>query len=136
MELPFLKEPPKFLKTLLDVKYGRRSTKFLENIWIYNSMFSFISTEGEGGGGEEGHIDTKINDWHGPYIYRLNRQNHHRIVSLVPNDEQKASFAQLYKYDTTHKIENKINCICGSDDKRDVDPEVISGLKDIYAWSN
>lgn len=58
IKLPLLLEPLEFLRTLLSVDGSRRSTKFLENNRIYNSMFSFASTSGR--------VDAKINDGHGP----------------------------------------------------------------------
>ncbi|KAK1360714.1 hypothetical protein POM88_045188 [Heracleum sosnowskyi] len=56
---------------------GTRSAAFQKNIRIYNSMFSFTSTGGN--------IDHSINRGIGPYIYRLNGQNHHIFGSLIPD---------------------------------------------------
>lgn len=44
VKLPLFLEQFGFLGTLLTVGSGRRSAKFLENIRIYNSKFSFTST--------------------------------------------------------------------------------------------
>ena len=56
-----------------------------------------------------GKIDHRINNGRGPYIFRLNSQNHHRIGTLLPADGVNPSFAQLYFYDTDNEVPNRIN---------------------------
>lgn len=43
---------------------------------MYNSMFAFTSIGGS--------VDHSINNGGGPYIYRLNGQNHHVFGALIP----------------------------------------------------
>ncbi|KAL0345535.1 UNVERIFIED_CONTAM: hypothetical protein Sradi_4384800 [Sesamum radiatum] len=90
VRLPPLRDAPDFLRGLLDYSGGRRTRKFKENIRPYNSMFTFTSTGGT--------VDREINNGGGPYVYRINGQNHHRIGSLLPPAGRSASFAQLYIY--------------------------------------
>jgi hypothetical protein len=65
-------------------------------------------------------VDHRINiDWRGPYIFKLNDPNHHRIGTLLPADDPSPSFAQLYFYDTENKVSNKINALNQSDNNHD-----------------
>lgn len=73
VDLPLLKDTPAFLDTLL-ASGGRRALKFWENIRIYNSIFAFMSIGAK--------IDNEINNKQGPYVFRINGQNHHRMGSL------------------------------------------------------
>ena len=67
-------------------------------------MFAFTSTGGR--------INRDINDGHGPYTFRLNGHNHHRIGSLLPTHaDGHPRFAHLYIYDTFNEIENHFFCI-------------------------
>lgn len=59
---------------------------------MYYSMFSFTSTRGT--------IDHSVNNEGGPYIYRLNDQNHHVFGALILNDGEDHELCQLYIYDT------------------------------------
>ena len=76
VELPFLKDPPPFLKRLLSMNNDQRSNKFWVGIRIYNSLFAFTSLGGN--------IDHSVNNGTAPYVFRLNGQNHHIIGSLIP----------------------------------------------------
>lgn len=78
VELPMLKDCPLFLKHLLDYNGGPRASRFREKIRLYNSIFSFTSMGGN--------VDKTINDGRGPYVFRINGQNHHKIGSLLPID--------------------------------------------------
>lgn len=46
-----------------------------------------------------GKIDNEINNGRGPYVFRLNGQNHPKIGSLLPPIGC-PKFARLYIYDT------------------------------------
>lgn len=78
-----------------------RSKHFMENLRSYNSMFAFTSLGGK--------IETNINDGGGPPQFILSGQNYHRIGSLLPTDGDKAKFAQLYIYDTSNEIDNRLS---------------------------
>jgi hypothetical protein len=57
------------------------------------------------------HIDRSVNDGHGPPIFKICGQVHHRIVSLLPVNDQPPKFFQLYVYDTTHEVNNRMNSL-------------------------
>ncbi|KAK4846782.1 hypothetical protein QYF36_021879 [Acer negundo] len=76
------------------------SIKFKENIRGYNSIFSFTSTGAK--------VDKTINVGGSPYVYRISRQNHHLMGSLLPTTEEKPKFAQLYIYDTEDEVMNRL----------------------------
>jgi len=99
VQLPLLRQPPPLLQDLLNGS-DDRSRIFLQNIRIYNSMFSFTSIGGN--------IDTSMNNGSTPPQCILNGQNYHRIGSLLPQDGSKPKFAQPYIYDTKSEINNKM----------------------------
>ena len=72
----------------------------LQDIRIYNSMFSFTSIGGK--------TDASKNNGSAPPQFILNGHNYHHIGSLLSEDGSKSKFAQLYIYDTENKINNKM----------------------------
>jgi len=66
-----------------------------------------------------GKVDHRINDGRGPYIFKLNNQNHHRIETLLPVDGLSPNFAQLYLYDTENEVSNRINALNQSNNSHD-----------------
>lgn len=97
VELPYLNAPPELLKNLI-LKKDPRSNDFIQNIRTYNMMFSFTSMGGR----------VTLNQGHGPYSFRLNGQNCHRIGTLMPSDGYIPKFSQLYIYDTENEEQNRI----------------------------
>lgn len=95
----FPKEPPSLLWNLYTNNHPK-SKHFMENIRRYNTMFSFTSMGGK--------VDHKYNNGRGPYVYRLQGQNCHRMGGLVPVDANPPIFSQLYIYDTTNEVENRL----------------------------
>ncbi|GKA11320.1 AT-hook motif-containing protein [Tanacetum coccineum] len=73
--LPRFKDTPEPLKRLLDYTQPATST-FRDLIRVYNGMFCFTSFGAK--------IDHSINKGRGLYTFRINRQNYHRIGSLLP----------------------------------------------------
>ena len=49
------------------------------------SLFAFTSLGGK--------VDRSVNNGIGPYVFRLNGQNYHRIGSLLPIEGEKPTFA-------------------------------------------
>ncbi|KAK1365083.1 hypothetical protein POM88_040644 [Heracleum sosnowskyi] len=86
---------------------------------MYNSMFSFTSTGGN--------IDHSVNNGGGPYVYRLNGQNHHVFGSLIPNDGETPKFCQLYIYDTENEVSNRMKWM-DIDDHDKINSEIVEGL--------
>jgi hypothetical protein len=118
VKLPLLKKPPTVLEELLNPLRSQHSKKFKTQIRSYNAMFAMTSMGGK--------IDHRINDGRGPYIFRLNGQNHHRIGTLLPADGVNPSFAQLYFYDTDNEVPNRINALNHSDSN--IDPIIVDAL--------
>ena len=58
-------------------------------------MFQFSSIGGK--------IDNIVNNMRGPYVFKINGQNHYRIGSLFPARGESPKFAQLYIYDTENE---------------------------------
>jgi hypothetical protein len=71
-------------------------------------------------------VDHRINDGKGPYVFRLNDQNHHKIRALLPTNGLNPSFAQLYFYDTNNEVQNRINTLNDSDNN--TDPSIVNAL--------
>ncbi|XP_017246312.1 uncharacterized protein LOC108217910 isoform X2 [Daucus carota subsp. sativus] len=67
LRLPPTPPTPEYLLQLYNNK--ETAADFQRSIWLYNIMFSFTSTGGN--------VDNSIHNGRGPYIYRLNGQNHH-----------------------------------------------------------
>jgi hypothetical protein len=85
VQLPLLKKPPATLQELLNPTGDQRLTNFKAQIRSYNAMFAMTSMGGK--------VDHRINDGRGPYIFKLNGQNHHRIGTLLPADGLSPNFA-------------------------------------------
>ena len=54
-------------------------------------------------------IDNTVNSQPGPYIFKINGQCHHLMVSLLPIDGESPRFAQLYIFDTDNEIANRLH---------------------------
>nr|XP_017251118.1 PREDICTED: uncharacterized protein LOC108221771 [Daucus carota subsp. sativus] len=125
IRLPKEKPTPSYLWQLYnDKKIG---PKFKDGIRIYNALFSFTSTGGR--------MDHSINCGGAPYIYRLNGQNHHLFGSLIPNDGDDPKFCQLYIYDTSNEVSNRMKWI-NVRDGREVDAAIVDGLMKMLDETN
>jgi hypothetical protein len=57
------------------------------------------------------HIDRSINDGGGPLVFKISGQVYHRICSLLPSDDDPLKFTQLYIYDTSNEVINRLKCL-------------------------
>ena len=73
----------------------------MKNIKAYNMMYAFTSMGGK--------IDNSINDRAGSYVYKMSRQNFHKIESLLPKQGSSPKFAQLYIYTYIHDMANEVS---------------------------
>ena len=129
IKIPKFREPPTYLKNLLDPKGDKICRHFLQKIRQYNSMFAFTSMGGN--------IDKKINQGEGPFVFRINGQVHHQIGSLLPLPNTSPKFLELYIFDTNNEIENRINALTKEDPtKRDINIDIVRQLKDMLDESN
>ncbi|KAK1426819.1 hypothetical protein QVD17_15499 [Tagetes erecta] len=127
IELPTPPPPPSLLKNLYKSN-SSQSQNFINNIKAYNMMFSFTSLGGK--------IDKSVARGRGPYVFRLQGQNFHRIGSLLPDDGSQPKFSQLYIYDSENEISNRQKAVSSdanvqSTSNNQLDPQTIKDLKDI-----
>ncbi|XP_061357242.1 uncharacterized protein LOC133301608, partial [Gastrolobium bilobum] len=77
IKLPLLKKAPETLLELHD-NSSIRSHHFLQNIRLYNMLFSFTSFGGK--------VNGSVNDGSGPYCFRVGGQVYHAMGNLLPLD--------------------------------------------------
>nr|GEX45435.1 DNA helicase [Tanacetum cinerariifolium] len=53
-------------------------------------------------------VDNSINNGKGPYIFRVSGQIYHWIGSMCPEEGSDPRFLQLYIYDTTNEVKNRM----------------------------
>jgi hypothetical protein len=56
-------------------------------------------------------VDQTINNGCGPYCFRLQGENYHRMGSLMPENDPTPKFAHIYIFDTKNEIQNRINVV-------------------------
>lgn len=117
IQLPKEKPTPSYLWQLYNNK--NIGLKFKDVIRIYNSLFALTSTGGR--------VEHSINYGEAPYIYRLNGINHHLFGSLIPDDGSDPKFCQLYIYDTSNEVANKMKWI-NVNDGQAVHAQIVEGL--------
>uniref|UniRef100_A0A7N2MG30 ATP-dependent DNA helicase n=1 Tax=Quercus lobata TaxID=97700 RepID=A0A7N2MG30_QUELO len=128
VKLPLLKKAPSLIDELLDPLSSQRSKIFRTLIRSYNAMFSLTSMGGK--------VDNRINDGRGPYVFKLNGQNHHRIGILLSNDGQDPQFVQLYFYDTKNEVQHRMNVFSSGQINSDLDPSIVVALVQMFDESN
>lgn len=110
--IPPFQKPPPFLADLLHFDGDRRARRFISKIRQYNCLFSFTSMGAK--------IDRSINNSRGPDIFKIQGAVCHRMGSLLPEKgdapgsvrgRNPPKFAELYIYDTTSEVNNRINAI-------------------------
>lgn len=110
--VPPFKKPPPFLADLLHFDGDRRAKRFVSKIRQYNCLFSFTSMGAN--------IDRSINQSYGPNIFKIQGAVCHRMGSLLPaksdapgsvGGKNPPKFAELYIYDTTNEVSNRISAI-------------------------
>lgn len=74
-------------------------------------------------------IDRTMNDGRGPPVFKICGQIHHRIGSLLPPDGEPPKFIQLYVYDKSNEVRNRIQAL-DHDDRRgsELDPSIVQSL--------
>ena len=75
----------------------------MKNIRQYNCLFAFTSMGAN--------IDRSMNDGRGPPVFKISGQVHHRIGSLLPQQGTPPKFIQLYVYDTSNEISNRLQAL-------------------------
>uniref|UniRef100_A0ACD5Z7R2 Uncharacterized protein n=1 Tax=Avena sativa TaxID=4498 RepID=A0ACD5Z7R2_AVESA len=130
--IPPFKKPPPFLSGLMLFDGDRRAKHFVSKIRQYNCLFSFTSMGAK--------IDRSVNNTCGPNIFKIQGAVCHRMGSLLPErsdapgaigGREPPKFAELYIYDTTNEVRNRISAVNPDNDKKkDPDPVIVAGITD------
>nr|XP_043633322.1 uncharacterized protein LOC122604498 [Erigeron canadensis] len=129
VQLPPPPEPPAVLKKLFKEK-NQKSNNFMSNIRAYNMMFSFTSMGGK--------IDKTVMKGKGPFVFRLQGQNFHRMGSLMPGPGEQPKFSQLYIYDSENEAANREKAVSDGRDrkKQPLDHNTIDIIKNMLDLNN
>nr|GEX18131.1 hypothetical protein CTI12_AA250730 [Tanacetum cinerariifolium] len=123
--------PPKLLIDIINRKHAK-STTFIDNIRWYNSMFAFTSM-----GGKQ---DKSVNIGRGPYCYRIQGMNYHRMGSLLLDKGKPLMFSQIYIHDTENEIQNRIKFVSNgestSSSKKKTDHQLTTKIRDMFDTNN
>ncbi|CAG8586798.1 2366_t:CDS:2, partial [Dentiscutata heterogama] len=94
---PLDNAPPSIL-SLLTENSPMTGEPYLKQIWLFNSVFAFISIEAS--------IDPHLaNSANGVYTYRVQGAIYHRIGSMLPVENCTPKFLQIYIYDGNFEAE-------------------------------
>ncbi|GJV71206.1 DNA helicase [Tanacetum coccineum] len=80
-------------------------------------------------------IDTSINNGKGPYVFRISGQIYHWIGSMCPEEGNVPRFLQLYIYDTTNEVKNRMAHF-GGEEQSGLKREIVEGLIDFLDSHN
>ncbi|WVZ59158.1 hypothetical protein U9M48_009350, partial [Paspalum notatum var. saurae] len=127
VSLPTQRPLPQLLQDLIRFDGGPRSNAFMRLIRQYNSLFAFTSLGVD--------VDKSINTGNGPYVFRINGVVHHRIGSLIPPSGRRPEYAQLYIYDTSNEVQNRLD-IFSDEGQGQPDPQIVSALIDMLNENN
>ncbi|OMO57296.1 DNA helicase PIF1, ATP-dependent [Corchorus olitorius] len=111
---------PPFLDSLLDPNGGPTSRLLRNNIRVYNSLFQFTSLGGK--------VDNSVNGHSGPFIFRLNNQTYHQIAHLLPSEDYRPQFAQMYIYDCSDEVSYRNDSVVGVRSSDCVNHLIVGGL--------
>jgi hypothetical protein len=70
-----------------------------------------------------------MNDGRGPPVFKIYGQVHHRIGSLLPPEGIEPKFIQLYVYDTSNEVRNRLQSLPHDNrSQSDLDPGIVESL--------
>uniref|UniRef100_A0A6N2MDD8 ATP-dependent DNA helicase n=1 Tax=Salix viminalis TaxID=40686 RepID=A0A6N2MDD8_SALVM len=107
--------------------YWVRNQRCSQCIRAYNSMFAFTSMGVT--------IDQSVNRQSGPYVFKINGHCHHLMGSLLPSNDNAPKFAQLYIYDVSNEVSNRMSQFPNSLDSC-LDQTIVSDLIKMLASTN
>ncbi|KAJ9557468.1 hypothetical protein OSB04_012082 [Centaurea solstitialis] len=99
----------------------------MENIRAYNQMFAMTSFGAK--------LDNSINNGRHPYVFKVEGQISHWMGSLCPPDDQNCRFLQMYVYDTTNEVSNRLRHF-RKGEHTDLKPEIVEALIHLFDESN
>ena len=128
VHIPEFIAPPPELANLMHFNGDSRAKKFLSKIRLYNCLFAFTLMGAN--------IDRSVTKSRGPPIFKICGAVHHRLGSLA-RKAGTPKFCELYIYDTTNEVRNRINAL-NKDDRHgsDLDPEIVAALIDMLNVHN
>ena len=95
IQLPAFREPPRTLKEML-CGISPLSESFKKNIRQYNAAFAFASLGVK--------VDLAVTNAPGPYCFCINGELHHLSGSLLPENGENESYAQIYIHDPAMQL--------------------------------
>ncbi len=116
VKLPNLHPAPGILRNLL-CGISPMSDTFMKNIQQYNAALAFTSVAVK--------VDEAVTNSSGPYSFRVSGELHHQMGSLLPGENQKMSYAQLYIHDPMEALGM---CNCRNPNLK---PEIMSALQEL-----
>jgi len=126
--LPPYRPPPEPLRGLLTGVERSLSAHFFDSIRYYNSMFAITSMGVR--------VIDSINDGRGPYVFKISGQLCHRIGSLLPREGHRPEYAQLYIFDTSNEIRNRMNITSYTASSFSPNPNIVAALIDMFNAHN
>lgn len=132
---PF-KDLPTLLSRLLRFDGDRASKVFIKKIRQYNCLFAFTSMGAK--------VNVSLKSKRGPDYFHITGQVHHRMGSLLPDKDDSVppkydppKYAQLYIYDTTNEVDNRVRALHpDSSTDSGLDKNVVAGLIDMLNEHN
>ncbi|RID62520.1 hypothetical protein BRARA_E01587 [Brassica rapa] len=113
IKLPIIRDPPIELENLLN------EPSFRSNIRVFNSLLSMCSMGAE--------IDYSIVNSGGPFCFKVHGENYHSIGSLLPVDGERPKFLQMYIFDTSNEIKNRLS-IMNREGNETLDTQILASL--------
>ncbi|XP_029148314.1 uncharacterized protein [Arachis hypogaea] len=83
-----------------------------------------------------GKVSYAINNGSSSPTFLLSGQNYHSIGSLIPSDNNRPKFAQLYIYDTENEVQNRVTAVSSIKASNIVDYQIVTILKEILDVHN
>ena len=68
-------------------------------------------------------VDHSITGTSGIYSFRVHGEMYHSIGTILPDNEARPQFAQIYVYDTEHELQNRMNVM------PNLDPVILEELQ-------
>ncbi|XP_013624359.1 PREDICTED: uncharacterized protein LOC106330441 [Brassica oleracea var. oleracea] len=122
IRLPPINQPPALLEELLQLRW------FQDTFRVYNSVLAFTSVGMK--------MDYSVVHAPGPYTIRILGQTHHRIGSLIPQQGRLPEYLQLYIFDTSNEVRNRLNAMGKTSAEGNLDETTIGCLIEMIDENN
>ncbi|CAN6814668.1 unnamed protein product [Brassica oleracea var. botrytis] len=122
IKLPPINQPPTLLDELLHSRWFRNTIR------VYNSVLAFTSV------GKK--MDYGVVHAPGPYTIQIQGQTHHRIGSLIPQQGRLPEYLQLYIFDTSNEVRNRLNAMGQTSTEGNLDETTLTRLIEMIDENN